>query len=79
VVRPFDLASEDMIGAYMPNLLIPIETDVIGKQVRMGDGYFPVLGHKKPPFDLPVVYEDDYFAIGKSSKCFTRFCMVGSL
>ena len=31
----------------------------------MGDGYFPILGHKKPPFDLPVVYEDDYFAIGK--------------
>ena len=37
--------------------------DVLGKQVRMGDGYFPVMNHKRPPFDLPVVYEDDYFAI----------------
>jgi hypothetical protein len=38
--------------------------DVIAKQVRMGDGYFPIMGHKKPPFDLPVVFEDDHFAIG---------------
>jgi hypothetical protein len=38
--------------------------DVIAKQVRMGDGYFPVMSHKKPPFDLPVVFEDDHFAIG---------------
>lgn len=37
--------------------------DVIGKQVRMGNGYFPVLGHKKPPFELPVVYEDDHMAL----------------
>lgn len=37
--------------------------DVVGKQVRMGDGYFPVMNYKKPPFDLPVVYEDDHFAI----------------
>jgi 23S rRNA-/tRNA-specific pseudouridylate synthase len=29
----------------------------------MGSGYFPVLGHKKPPFDLPVIYEDDHFAL----------------
>jgi 23S rRNA-/tRNA-specific pseudouridylate synthase len=36
--------------------------DVIGKQVRMGSGYFPVLGYKKP-FDLPVVYEDDHCAL----------------
>jgi hypothetical protein len=41
--------------------------DVLAKQVRMGDGYFPVLGHKKPPFDLPVIFEDDHFAIGKQS------------
>ncbi|CAJ1960979.1 unnamed protein product [Cylindrotheca closterium] len=37
--------------------------DVIAKQTRMGTGKYPVLNHKKPPFDLPVVYEDDYFAI----------------
>ena len=37
--------------------------DVIGKQVRMGSGYFPVLSYKKPPFDLPVIYEDDQFAL----------------
>lgn len=73
MVRLFYLALQDSIGVYMPNLFIPIETDVIGKQVRMGDGYFPVLCHKKPPFDLPVVYEDDYFAIGKSWKCFAVF------
>ena len=29
----------------------------------MGEGFFPVMHHKKPPFDLPVVYEDDHFAI----------------
>ena len=40
----------------------------------MGPGYFPVMNHKKPPFDLPVLYEDDHFAIGTlstgNSKCF---------
>jgi hypothetical protein len=47
-------------------LTFELDADVIGKQVRMGDGYFPIMLHKKPPFDLPVIYEDDYFAIGKS-------------
>lgn len=37
--------------------------DVLAKQVRMGSGKYPVLNYKKPPFDLPVVYEDDHFAI----------------
>lgn len=37
--------------------------DVIAKQVRMGPGSFPILNHKKPPFDLPTVFEDDYFGI----------------
>lgn len=37
--------------------------DVLAKQIRIGDGYFPVLHHKKPPFDLPVLFEDDHFAI----------------
>lgn len=40
--------------------------DVLAKQIRIGDGYFPIMNHKKPPFDLPVVFEDDHFAIGKS-------------
>jgi len=39
------------------------ESDVLGRQVRIGSGGFPVLSHKKPPFDLPVAYEDDYFAV----------------
>ena len=30
--------------------------DTIGIQVRMGDGYsFAVVGHTKPPFDVPVI------------------------
>lgn len=37
--------------------------DVIGKQVRMHGGFYPGLDTNKPPFDLPVVYEDDHFAI----------------
>ena len=39
--------------------------DVLAKQVRMGSGNFPVTNHKKPPFALPVVFEDDHFAIGE--------------
>ena len=30
----------------------------------MGDGHYPDMNYKKPPFDLPVVFEDDHFAIG---------------
>ena len=38
--------------------------DVLAKQVRMGSGYFPVLpSYKKPPFELPVILEDDHFAL----------------
>jgi 23S rRNA-/tRNA-specific pseudouridylate synthase len=37
--------------------------DKICVQVRMGDGYFSALGHRKPPFELPVVYQDDHFAL----------------
>ena len=37
--------------------------DVIGRQVRMHGGFYPGLECNKPPFDLPVVYEDDHFAI----------------
>eukprot|EP00559_Dactyliosolen_fragilissimus_P004641 CAMPEP_0184860582 /NCGR_PEP_ID=MMETSP0580-20130426/5441_1 /TAXON_ID=1118495 /ORGANISM="Dactyliosolen fragilissimus" /LENGTH=557 /DNA_ID=CAMNT_0027357737 /DNA_START=150 /DNA_END=1823 /DNA_ORIENTATION=- len=36
--------------------------DIIGKQLRIGDGCYPSMTHPKP-FDLPVVYEDDHFAI----------------
>ncbi len=39
--------------------------DVICKQVRMGDGKMPRMSHEKPPFELPVVFEDDHFAIGE--------------
>jgi hypothetical protein len=39
--------------------------DVLAKQVRMGSGEHPIMNHKKPPFELPVVYEDDHFAIGE--------------
>jgi len=37
--------------------------DVIGKQVRMGSGQYLGVNNKKPPFELPVVYEDDHFAL----------------
>ena len=37
--------------------------DVVCKQVRMGSGYFPVMSYKKPPFDVPVLMEDDHFSI----------------
>jgi hypothetical protein len=37
--------------------------DVIGMQVRMGGGQYSNVNNKKPPFDLPIVYEDDYFAL----------------
>jgi hypothetical protein len=37
--------------------------DVLGKQVRMGGGQYLGVNNKKPPFDLPVVYEDDHFAL----------------
>lgn len=42
--------------------------DVICKQVRIGDGNMPSMRHEKPPFNLPVVFEDDHFAIGKKEK-----------
>lgn len=37
--------------------------DVIGKQVRMGSGDAYPTVNQKQPFELPIVYEDDYFAI----------------
>jgi len=37
--------------------------DVIAQQVRMGNGWYNAQYHEKPPFDLPIVYEDDHFAI----------------
>jgi len=37
--------------------------DVLCKQIRIGDGTFPIMSHKKPPFELPVIFEDDHFAI----------------
>jgi hypothetical protein len=32
----------------------------------MGGGFYPEMRYEKPPFELPVVYEDDHFAIGTS-------------
>lgn len=37
--------------------------DAIGIQVRMHGGYYPGMESTKPSFDLPVIYEDDHFAI----------------
>ena len=37
--------------------------DVIAKQIRMSGGFYPSMNYKKPPFDLPVIYEDDHMAI----------------
>mmetsp|Transcript_9154 Transcript_9154/g.16385 ORF Transcript_9154/g.16385 Transcript_9154/m.16385 type:complete len:525 (-) Transcript_9154:41-1615(-) len=53
--------SEKCLRARVGDRVFP--GDVLAKQVRMGMGGFPVLNHKKPPFDLPVIYEDDHFAI----------------
>ena len=33
------------------------------RQVRMGGTFYPSVAHVAPPFPLPVVYEDDHFAI----------------
>uniref|UniRef100_A0A6V2G5C6 Pseudouridine synthase RsuA/RluA-like domain-containing protein n=1 Tax=Ditylum brightwellii TaxID=49249 RepID=A0A6V2G5C6_9STRA len=37
--------------------------DVIGIQYRLHGGYYPGFDTHKPPFEVPVVYEDDHFAI----------------
>eukprot|EP00536_Pseudo-nitzschia_multiseries_P000343 jgi/Psemu1/249397/estExt_Genewise1Plus.C_50010 len=37
--------------------------DVICIQVRIADGTVPATRHQKPPFEMPVVFEDDHFAI----------------
>ncbi len=37
--------------------------DVIGYQVRLHGGFYPGFQTQKPAFDLPVIYEDDHFAI----------------
>lgn len=37
--------------------------DVIAIQVRMGGAFYPGMTYSKPPFEVPVVYEDDHFAI----------------
>lgn len=37
--------------------------DVIGIQIRMHGGFYPGFDTTKPPFDVPVVYEDHHFAI----------------
>eukprot|EP00536_Pseudo-nitzschia_multiseries_P006620 jgi/Psemu1/255525/estExt_Genewise1Plus.C_1440010 len=37
--------------------------DVVGIQCRMSGGFYPGFDTTKPPFELPVVYEDSHFAI----------------
>lgn len=38
--------------------------DVLARQVRISDGtYLQSTRHRKPPFEVPVVYEDDHLAI----------------
>ncbi len=37
--------------------------DVIGIQTRMHGGFYPGFDTSKPPFELPVVYEDSHFGI----------------
>lgn len=36
---------------------------MIGIQQRMHGGFYPGFETSKPPFELPVIYEDDHFAI----------------
>jgi len=41
-----------------------IPGDVIGKQIRLSHGHYSrYIGLSKPPFDLPVLYEDDHIAV----------------
>ena len=53
--------------------------DVLCKQVRIGDGKVPRMSHEKPPFELPVIFQDDHFAIGKhSSWPLIYYCAVST-
>lgn len=56
-----NMSIKDRVHGHSLTLAI---SDVIAKQVRMGNGWYNATYHEKPPFDLPVVYEDDHFAIG---------------
>ena len=41
-----------------------IPGDIIGKQIRLSHGHYSrYIGISKPPFDLPVLYEDDHIAV----------------
>jgi 23S rRNA pseudouridine1911/1915/1917 synthase len=37
--------------------------DAIAEQIRIGNGKYPILSYYPQPFDLPVIYEDDYMAL----------------
>lgn len=37
--------------------------DIIAKQIRMTECFYPK--NKDPPFEMPVIYEDDHVAIGE--------------
>ena len=55
-----------MMNSIIYNMSCSLLQDVIGKQVRMGgDELYPQAIQSKPqPFDLPIIYQDDHFAIG---------------
>mmetsp|Transcript_14943 Transcript_14943/g.41598 ORF Transcript_14943/g.41598 Transcript_14943/m.41598 type:complete len:549 (+) Transcript_14943:139-1785(+) len=55
------LDAKNCIRARVGDRVFP--GDVICIQVRIADGTAPAMRHQKPPFELPVVFEDDHFAI----------------
>mmetsp|Transcript_17669 Transcript_17669/g.51427 ORF Transcript_17669/g.51427 Transcript_17669/m.51427 type:complete len:531 (-) Transcript_17669:86-1678(-) len=55
----FDPAS--CIRARVKDRVYP--DDVVCEQARLGNAFYPTDDGAKPPFELPVVYEDDHFAI----------------
>jgi 23S rRNA-/tRNA-specific pseudouridylate synthase len=63
ILRQSEISSNDpqkFIGRVGDRVLFG---DIICVQIRIGDGYFSALGHQEPPFELPVVYQDDHFAL----------------
>jgi 23S rRNA-/tRNA-specific pseudouridylate synthase len=59
-IEPF-FEQDKLIRGRVGDRIFP--GDVIAYQVRMSGGFYPNAGILKPSFDVPVVYEDDHFAI----------------
>lgn len=59
----FALAIDILVILYSFHEICCCFLDVIGIQKRMHGGLYPGLETTKPPFDLPIVYEDNHFAI----------------